>query len=103
MLYRKFGESRSIEFLNIRCYNAHIFKLEEKFIMKKRKTEIRILSAFLAFTVAGTSLPVSGATVSESEEIWQVQMQDTEEAEYDSSAEQVDSSTETQKMTGEEE
>ena len=102
MLYRKFGESRSIEFLNIRCYNAHIFKLEEKFIMKKRKTEIRILSAFLAFTVAGTSLPVSGATVSESEEIWQVQMQDTEEAEYDSSAEQVDSSTETQKMTGEE-
>lgn len=29
-------------------------------------------------------------------------MQDTEEAEYDSSAEQVDSSTETQKMTGEE-
>ena len=70
--------------------------------MKKRKTEIRILSAFLAFTVAGTSLPVSGAAVSESEEIWQVQMQDTEEAEYDSSAEQVDSSTETQKMTGEE-
>ena len=70
--------------------------------MKKRKTEIRILSAFLSFTVAGTSLPVSGATVSESEEIWQVQMQDTEEAEYDSSAEQVDSSTETQKMTGEE-
>ena len=70
--------------------------------MKKRKTVMRILSGFLVLAVLETSLPVSGAAVSESEDIWQVQIQDIEGVESEYYSDQGDSFTADQEISGEE-
>ena len=61
---------------------------------------MKILSAFLAFAVVGTSLPVSGVATSESEDIGQVQLQNTQGTEYELSADQSDSFTADQEISG---